>query len=64
MALMSFLIFVALQTDRNNVNLADWLVDPSKDFAPNINNRNTRSKINDNVAQFKSTVFAVVVVIV
>ena len=64
MALMSFLIFVALQTDRNNVNLADWLVDPSKDFALNINNRNTRSKINDNVAQFKSTVFAVVVVIV
>ena len=60
---MSFLIFVALQTDRNNVNLADWLVhvDPSKDFAPNINNRNARSKINDNVAQFKSTVFAVVV---
>ena len=63
MALMSFLIFVALQTDRNNVNLADWLVhvDPSEDFTPNINNRNARSKINDNVAQFKSTVFAVVV---
>ena len=64
MALMSFLIFVALQTDRNNINLADWLVDPSKDFAPNINNRNARSKINDNVAQFKSTVFAVVVVVI
>ena len=64
MALMSFLIFVALRTDRNNINFADWLVDPSKDFTPNINNRNAHSKINDNVDQFKSTVFAVVVVIV
>ena len=57
---MSFPIFIALQTDRNNVDFADCLVDPNNDFAPT--NRNARSKINDNVAQFKSTVFAVVVI--
>ena len=58
MAMMHFLISVVLQTERNKVEFADWLLDHSTGFKPN--NRNDSSKINDNnapVTLFDSILF-------